>query len=347
MGLNDVWARLTTPHITLNAVQNVIRFRRLPWLAPGGEDEVGPSNLVRRWDLAFCCAIACKATNPKDLIYGAIGLTHIDMKPDYGEDKTTGDVYGEFAAKWLQVAQLPPVVGCTPQFLAPLMFLAAAGTGLFGQIKGLISWAPNFGAEAGSSLHVGGSDKSPDEGLFVSDNNIAFIKGPSLFVHGVVVGKVLHVSEAPTGATQTDGRMRSFIADFKERHPLYITGIPPLQAIFRFVCRDTSSEVRRITTLKALAFLHLLGSQSPGDLVETLPALGFPGRLADIAEQGGANLRVRIEFNVWFNDSFFPELNLGQPLRRDIYELHGITVPKQKIAFPLGGSLQGSATTPT
>jgi len=325
----------------------VIRFRRLPWLAPGGEDEVGPSNLVRRWDLAFCYAIACKATNPKDLIYGAIGLTHIDMKPDYGEDKTTGDVYGEFAAKWLQVAQLPPVVGCTPHFSAPLMFLAAAGTGLFGQIKGLISWAPNFGAEAGSSLHVGGSDKSPDEGLFVSDNNIAFIKGPSLFVRGVVVGKVLHVSEAPTGATQTDGRMRSFIADFKERHPLYITGIPPLQAIFRFVCRDTSSEVRRITTLKALAFLHLLGSQSPGDLVETLPALGFPGRLADIAEQGGANLRVRIEFDVWFNDSFFPELNLGQPLRRDIYELHGITVPKQKIAFPLGGSLQGSATTPT
>ncbi|KAK0738152.1 heterokaryon incompatibility protein-domain-containing protein [Schizothecium vesticola] len=303
---------------------------------PGAEaDKVGFANLAQRWDLAFRCAIMYDATDPKDLIYGVLGLTNIDMKPDYSQDKTTHDVYCEFAETWLRVAQLPSVTASTPEFprgLKALKYLGYAGIGLFSPSKGLPSWAPNFAARASSTLYFGltgrDDDTRADEGLFASDNSIAFIKGPSLFVRGMVVGKVLQVSEAPGGATQTDGRMNSFFVDFKERHPVYITGTPPLQAIFRLVCQDASPDVSRLTVLKASAFLLTHCGRSSGGFGATLSALGFSQPFIGAA----ANPNVLGEFDIWFRDAFFPGLSLEELPESGVIRclLEGLSGPMSK-----------------
>ncbi|CAI9629832.1 hypothetical protein GT037_007180 [Alternaria burnsii] len=81
------------------------------------------------------------ATNPKDLVYGLMGVSGFTLAIDYSPAKTIANVYCDFVAKWLST--------CGPESLksscGDLWFLAHAGIGhAWEMIPGLPSWAPNF-----------------------------------------------------------------------------------------------------------------------------------------------------------------------------------------------------------
>jgi hypothetical protein len=68
------------------------------------------------------------------------------------------------------------------------------------------------------------------------------------------------MSNALGEETWCNGETLDFIQGFITRHPLYVSGIPPLQAFSRLVNRDSTSSIDRSVITHTLAFLAVLCS---------------------------------------------------------------------------------------
>ena len=73
-----------------------------------------------------------EATDPKDHIYGLLGITGIPIKPDYSTDKSVADVYVEYVVGFLEASRRKRIL----DEMSPLIFLSHAGIGLFGRTDG-------------------------------------------------------------------------------------------------------------------------------------------------------------------------------------------------------------------
>jgi len=86
-----------------------------------------------------------QATDPKDLIYGLLGVSGIQIEPDYSTQKTAASVYCDFVAQWFRDG----LCNSGDDFgdnLCDLWFLSDAGVGYtFSEAcPNLPSWAPNM-----------------------------------------------------------------------------------------------------------------------------------------------------------------------------------------------------------
>ena len=86
-----------------------------------------------------------QATNPKDYIYGYMGVTRLCLDPDYSEEKTIASVYCDFVAEWFRCLEAPSD-DQPKDMLCDLWFLSNAGVGYYFSeaVSDLPSWAPNF-----------------------------------------------------------------------------------------------------------------------------------------------------------------------------------------------------------
>ncbi|KAF3759966.1 hypothetical protein M406DRAFT_269812 [Cryphonectria parasitica EP155] len=141
--------------------------------------------------------ITLKATNPKDHVYGLVGLTRLDIVPDYSPSTSVGAVYVEFCVKRLKDLKFDS---------APLDFLEYAGyANKSPESIELPSWVPNFpGISANGKQYVAPylCPSSPEDGGDWDEScdhtkNIS-IQGESLLTSALIIGSLDDVSDALT-----------------------------------------------------------------------------------------------------------------------------------------------------
>lgn len=174
---------------------------------------------ARRWKLLTLCRYL-HATDPRDQVYGLLAVIERDCKtrtiPDY--EKTPAEVYSDSVSCWVEEDQT-------------LSFLYLAGISRSKDSPDLPTWVPDFSQvclSSGLYIRTGHTDRR----VFQNTTEKTFVSGGVLKVKGAKIDVVQKMLETPTFDTLENGRMLSFCFDFVRRHPMYITGIPPLQAIY-------------------------------------------------------------------------------------------------------------------
>jgi hypothetical protein len=267
----DVWRYLTTPRSEWE------RIGRISWVRNSRQYETR-AGLEKKRDswLISTYGGEFEASDPKDHIYGLLGITEFDITPDYSTHKSVSDVYTEYVLAWLEVMREP---GILYDEFHPLYFLKEAGIKLFGHPVGFPTWAPNYFDNSDSKRRVlsnssattgfanrevfkGGEDEYP---YICSETK-------SLFVRGVRLEHIVTVLNVPGEGWWANGDLLDFIQAFMSRHPQYVSGIPPLQAFYRVVNLDSSSSINHSVISHALAFLEVLCSldQDPSPLNLTI-----------------------------------------------------------------------------
>lgn len=132
------------------------------------------------------------ATEPKDYVYGILGVMEIDMEVDYSERTSAAKALHGMLAAWLKTYQAANVAEPrNPE----LHFLPWAGLGREcerPECRGFASWAPNphhFKHSISQSMFFG--KVNSDFGVFSdATSRTAYIQDSSLFVSGVVIDSV-------------------------------------------------------------------------------------------------------------------------------------------------------------
>jgi Heterokaryon incompatibility protein (HET) len=249
---------------------------------------------ARRWNFLLICR-SLRATDPKDHIYGLLGILEEGLEakitPDY--EKTVGEVYCEAICHWVEEEQ-------------DLLFLYLAGIGRFDYDPGMPSWTPNFikASEIPNSLYI--TAGCAEGSTFENNTDRSSVSQSTLQAIGLEIDRITRVEEAPKLDTWADGRMLQYCIDFASRAPVYVTGVPPLQAIFHVLMRyEASEEGQHHLCLLALGFLRyvlfiselnvdpldrfqLLGLSTGKGFPESFEEKVFPG--CDFLKSGLPNL---------------------------------------------------------
>lgn len=133
------------------------------------------------------------ATEPKDYVYGMLGVMGIEIEVDYSERTSVAKVLHDMIAIWLERYQRSEQE--EPSVHAPLHFFPWAGLGrecTDAECQGFSSWAPNpphFKHGYSHTLFFG--KVNADFGVFsdLASRNPS-IQGSSLFVSGVVIDSI-------------------------------------------------------------------------------------------------------------------------------------------------------------
>lgn len=201
----------------------VLRFKDLPapsFIPPGlwhslisaeGLSYGRASNHLRAWKtrhttqdimsswFLFLNALGLTATDPKDYVYGILGVMEIDIEVDYSERTSAAEVLQNMVAAWLkrcQEAEMGDLASQTAVHRLPeLWFLPWAGLRhecTSAECRGFASWAPNPSHSAHeSSPTLFFRNVNTDKGVFSDKaSTTTSVQGSSLFVAGVVIDTV-------------------------------------------------------------------------------------------------------------------------------------------------------------
>ncbi|KAJ3459525.1 hypothetical protein MRS44_015598 [Fusarium solani] len=194
-----------------------------------------------------------EATDPRDYIYGLLGVTRIPISPDYRPEKPLSELFVEYVAGWLNATR-----GETVDIFGPLSFLSIAGIGLFSPSDTLPSWVPNYPENARRNHPVGFMSDSIDD--IPKNHNkkpYVFKDTQSLFVWGSNMGPINTISEELDCNHPRD--FCSFLKSFLSRHAHYVSGVASLQAICQLLLTEKKSKpVTTQTVLLALGIASLV-----------------------------------------------------------------------------------------
>jgi len=215
----------------------------------------GDCGAAKRFMLSLT-GLELQAGDPKDHIYGLLGLSALKIVPKSGADVSVGEVYSEYISYWLRMYENSP--GARLHEKQVLFFLYFGGNGVYDNPLDLPSWVPNFPAE--SKARTARSSPRPcgqaDKGVFPALGDGPFIKDLSLFVPGLEVDHISLVQTKDSKGTRDEDWMLRYFEDYVSRAGTYPTGIPPLQAILRAHKFHSSNEVDE--NLVGYAFQMLL-----------------------------------------------------------------------------------------
>ncbi|KAK5652305.1 hypothetical protein OQA88_10653 [Cercophora sp. LCS_1] len=311
------WVCLTTKSVAWNCTFLAGWVRSSAWFKhlddqqpPAAEDAVAWR--WARWQSMLASSVRFKATDPRDYVYGLLGVSGVDIVPDYSGAKSLGDVYCEYLERWLRDHRQRPT-GSVTSSNYPLLFLAYTGTGCYQVARGIPTWVPNFALPRGigTATVVSCLGKAADRGVFGAGNDAyPTIQGSSLLVQGLRIESVLRTSEASILKNPSDGRLLKYMASFVTRHPTYVSGIPSFQAFLRLIHQDPLSGVDKDAILKALGFVVylFLKCQGPHSFADTMALLG-------VRRQDGIKA-----LDNWFDRNFFPGTSL------ESFGIHGGTL---------------------
>lgn len=186
------------------------------------------------WASPDCCA-----TEPKDHFYAFLGVTNLNLIPDYSHDKSIGLVCQEFMVEYLKTSQdrsdRPPGGP-----LGPLMF-AGHGHG-WHSYPDMPSWGPNFPGQALSSPSSRGEADaiiSPDPqgfGCVFKSAPDAKIADSELNISLIVLDRVHNIGPRASDYGRPElwhesGLLMTWAIDFGIRHTSYVSGGHPLTAL--------------------------------------------------------------------------------------------------------------------
>ena len=190
---------------------------------------------ARRWNFLLLCR-DLGATDPRDHIYGLLEVLEADMQPKKiipQYEKTVGQVYSDALTHWIEEEQ-------------DLNFLFVAGIGQFEYEPGLPSWTPNLKEASKRAYKFCITAGNAELGVFkYHTTERTAVLGLELHVAGLTIDRITRIEEAPNLDTWNDGTMLNYCVDFMARNPVYITGIPPLQAIFHVLMMRHDDEQYR------------------------------------------------------------------------------------------------------
>ncbi|KAH7377540.1 heterokaryon incompatibility protein-domain-containing protein [Cadophora sp. MPI-SDFR-AT-0126] len=172
------------------------------------------------------------ATDPRDHIFGLLGLCSLPVKVNYNEENKAKHVYSEYCKVVLDI--LRKLDDRT------YFFLRDAGIGAFNNNDDLPSWAPNYPERAAGepTLVFDAKLKLVDiepEILFAS------LSGPVLSLAVVRIQSLDTIGGSPILKNLTEGEVRTWCHDFVLRHPSYPNQrIPALWVLFLVTMRMQS-----------------------------------------------------------------------------------------------------------
>ncbi|KIW62019.1 hypothetical protein PV05_02072 [Exophiala xenobiotica] len=211
------------------------------------------------------------ATNPKDHIYGLLGVTELGLIPDYNITTSVSEVYIQYVRVWLDA--LPLVyqqhlsgdgTGTGPyNIIYPLQFLFDAGIGILPNPHNLPSWVPNYPAKAESSswrmfsIDLKTRDRLPVLFTKCLQYN-PVVQGRSLFVSGLCLGPVARVVTPPDPTLEAWHCSASqYLRSLKNADQDHATGKPGLGVALWLMLRCAQQPKPLRTPLLAAAFLYL------------------------------------------------------------------------------------------
>jgi Heterokaryon incompatibility protein (HET) len=213
------WRAVTEPFLDWYLINN-IRLAKIEREIP-----------ARRWNFLILCRYL-SATDPKDHIYAILGILErkVDPKIIPAYEKSVGEIYSEAFGYWIEEEQ-------------DLQFLHLAGTDQCGDDPDLPSWVPNFPKASRSQGSRLLNDGHADWKVFPDHTEATIVSGLTLQASGLELDEITHVASAPKVDSWGNGHMLQYCIEFKSRTPVYITGIPPLQALFHvLMTRHNSPE---------------------------------------------------------------------------------------------------------
>jgi hypothetical protein len=219
---DSAWGHLQLPHKLLIIGSEVRMGKELYQLCAVDDSEYRTS-LFRLINLL---AISHEATNPKDYIYGYLGVTKFDITPDYSEEKTVASVYCDFIEEWFR--QSPFDDPKQRKDLCPLWFLGSSGVGNSSshKIPDLPSWAPNYADMSDRDWHLNSQIliESKVQGLasthFSDCKEKPRLSGSSLLCSAILLGELSKISLMfpDIGWAQA---LYSWIYEYTKRWPTY------------------------------------------------------------------------------------------------------------------------------
>ncbi|KAI1035565.1 hypothetical protein LB504_005987 [Fusarium proliferatum] len=225
-----------------------------------------------------------EATDPKDHIYGLLGLSSLPLSPDY--TKSVRDVYIDYCKAVLDI------IGKSDK--RELQFLRDAGSGVFQDPLGLPSWAPQFPSRATDNPTL----------IFDGEFNLASldpemqrptISDAKLHLCGVKLQTLKRVGGNPKIQNlQKGGSLADWIQDYITRIPFYPTKIPSVWALFLVVARmqklalDTPSMLLLLNFTKRLD-LQIPESDRPRGVTKYFQTPEVDGLSIMIVQDGGNN----------------------------------------------------------
>ncbi|KAF9875122.1 hypothetical protein CkaCkLH20_07388 [Colletotrichum karsti] len=210
------------------------------------------------WYFVLMHSMKMEATDPKDLVYGLLGVSQLDIKPNYRRDVSVGDVYTEYVSRWLADPR-----SRSSEVSEPLEFLNDSGSAV--AAPGFPSWVPNFEAFSQSRHRrrlspLAGTVKKGlvTLGSFKTER-FPTAAGAKLFGVGYELENVASVSGWSIGQGRTNGELLNFLAS---NHATSRCGIPFLGVWMRLMILETDLEVSHNTARLAFYLLHDLVSQN-------------------------------------------------------------------------------------
>jgi hypothetical protein len=210
-----------------------------PWImlqtyAETGKMEASRDKAHREpdWYLSVLGGRRLLATDPKDHIYGLLGVTRLSIIPDYSEKTSVAALYCDYVANWLGAWRDGDLD------FDELDFITFSGSSAAQMSPEMPSWVPNYPSASSS----GGADGrlickgSASEQVFPKDTEDASVIGMSLFVSGVELDIITQTENCDYDGSFSVPNF-DFLQEFVTRRSVYPTGISSLQAMFRILAR--------------------------------------------------------------------------------------------------------------
>jgi len=201
------------------------------------------------WTIPHLCAQYSRASDPRDYIYGILGLTDLPIVPNY--NKSIYEVYHEYIMKRVESTK------CIDWF-------GFAGIGNFeleSSEQNLPSWIPDYARHASlpSSTNL---TRLADANIFDEAESAFEICSNTFFVHSIIGPRATQVQAQSfveySKELQISGRLLEFVIDPVQRFVTNGTGIHRLKAILDIML--VSDIQTNISYLKmAFSLIHLLG----------------------------------------------------------------------------------------
>ncbi|RSL85676.1 hypothetical protein CEP52_016061 [Fusarium oligoseptatum] len=247
-----VWLKLTRIRPSVAAVL-VRSGRELLELRATGHQTDYITQL--EWEVSSFAQVFA-ATDPRDYIYGLLGITQLPISPNYnGDERTVSSLYVDYFDGWLKAAR----IGSANLSILPLSFLSIAGAGRMLAAKKRGDLGPK------NTFFVGVTGKYP---YVISMTR-------SLFVWGFQLERITYVADnlATDVIDVNVKKFLSFVNGFLARHSIYISRITPLQAIWRLMLqkppRHANEEMAQcLQALMGLEAIYQPVLQEPKQLTE-------------------------------------------------------------------------------
>ena len=216
-------------------------FDRIPRLAELKAIKMSGGALPTLLFQAARISASAMATDPRDSVYGLLGVTGLSIAADYEKDYS--DVVIEFFQSCMQTWSYVP---CSPHTtrVPQLALLAYAGTSKPHRMEELPSWMPNFRAAMGE--HDGGGTRADVSPEWRAGVDIAIgaapapaIRGSSLWATGIILGKMQYLTrhgidtELSTTPFKSIPALRGLYLQAAQGDSPTRTGLSSLRAFFR------------------------------------------------------------------------------------------------------------------